>query len=168
MLRTVALLALFVIGTIGWRLLPDEQALDRETTIYEGVPTIRDGDNVRIDGVNIRLIGIDACELGQPARHAGAQIDCGTWARDSFREMIGPRSVRCESTERDVYERPLAVCYVGEREINRALVRNGYAFPYARGSDYEAEADEARSAGRGLWLFEEVQDPSDYRRRMRS
>ena len=88
---------------------------------------------MRIDGENTRLVGIDACELGQPARLGGALIDCGIWARDSFREMIGPRSIRCESTERDVYDRPLAICYTDERELNRALVENGYVFPYARG-----------------------------------
>ena len=136
-----------------------------EITVYEGVPTIRDGDNVKIGGVNIRLLGIDACELGQPARSADTEIDCGIWARDHFRDMVGPRSVRCESTERDVYDRPLAICYTGQREINRALVENGYVFLYDRGSAYEAELDEARDAGRGIWLFEEVEHPSDYRRK---
>ena len=42
--------------------------LEKEISVYEGVPKIRDGDNVKIHGVDIRLLGIDACELGQPAR----------------------------------------------------------------------------------------------------
>ncbi|WP_299820645.1 thermonuclease family protein [uncultured Jannaschia sp.] len=134
-----ALLVALAAG-VGWQLTSNQADTEDPVTVYEGVPTIRDGDNVNIGGVNIRLVGIDACELGQPARWAGAEIDCRTWARDSFRELVGPRSVRCESTERDVYDRPLAICYTGKRELNQVLVRNGIVFPYARGSDYEAEA----------------------------
>ena len=168
MLRVVAAVLVALAAGVGWQLTSDQANTERPVTVYEGVPTIRDGDNVRIDGVNIRLVGIDACELGQPARRAGAGIDCGTWPRDSFRELVGPRSVRCESTERDVYDRPLAICYTGERELNRVLVRNGIAFPYALGSDYNAEAEEARTARRGIWLFEGLDEPSDYRRAQRS
>jgi endonuclease YncB( thermonuclease family) len=160
----VAALLVALAAGVGWQLTSDQAETERPVTVFEGVPTIRDGDNVNIGGVNIRLIGIDACELGQPARRAGAEIDCGTWARDSFRELVGPRSVRCESTERDVYDRPLAICYTGDRELNRVLVRNGIAFPYARGSDYQAEADDARAARRGIWLFDDLEEPSDYRR----
>ena len=58
-------------------MISDPAETERPITVYEGVPTIRDGDNVRIDGVNIRFLGIDACELAQPARRAGAGIDCG-------------------------------------------------------------------------------------------
>ena len=101
----IALLVALAAG-VRWQLTSDRTASERPVTVHEGVPTIRDGDNVRIDGVNIRLRGIDACELDQPARWAGAGIDCGAWARDGFRERVGPRSVRCESTERDVYDRP--------------------------------------------------------------
>lgn len=162
------ILFLALATSVGWQWTSDRADTERPLTIYEGVPTIRDGDNVKIDGENIRLLGIDACELGQPARFAGAEIDCGIWARDSFRELVGPRSVRCESTGRDVYDRPLAICYTGERELNRALVENGIAFPYARESDYRAEARAAQAAGRGLWLFEDVEEPSDYRRRKRN
>ncbi|WP_299844489.1 thermonuclease family protein [uncultured Jannaschia sp.] len=168
MLRVVAALLVALAAGVGWQLTSDQAETERPVTVYEGVPTIRDGDNVNIGGVNIRLVGIDACELGQPAWWAGAEIDCGTWARDSFRELVGPRSVRCESTERDVYDRPLAICYTGERELNPVLVRNGIAFPYARGSDYNAEAEEARTARRGIWLFEGLDEPSDYRRARRS
>lgn len=169
MLRSVTALALLVFGGLATcENLSNQTSNDAETvTIYEGVPTIRDGDNVKIDGENIRLAGIDACELGQLARLAGREIDCGIWARDHFRDMIGPRTVRCESTERDFYDRPLATCYTGDRNLNRALVENGYAFPYARETDYGAEAEEARSAKRGIWLFEEVEDSSDYRSRQR-
>ena len=165
MLRMAAAIVVLAFG--GLSTCRDTDNEDKEVTVYEGVPTIRDGDNVRIDGENIRLLGIDACELGQPARLAGARIDCGIWARDSFREMVGPRSIRCESTERDVYDRPLAIFYSGERELNRALVENGYVFPYAQESDYRTEAKAAQAAGRGLWQFQEVEDPSEYRRRMR-
>ncbi len=168
MLKPAAAIALFALGSLAACQDQSGPGAEETVTVYEGVPTIRDGDNVRIDGENIRLAGIDACELGQPATLAGVKIDCGIWARDSFREMVGPRSVRCESTERDFYDRPLATCYTGERNLNRALVENGVVFPYARESDYREEAKDAQAAGRGLWLFEDVEEPSDYRRRQRS
>ncbi len=170
MLKSVTALALLAFGGLATcENLSDQASNDAVTvTIYEGLPAIRDGDNVNIDGENIRLVGIDACELGQPARFANHEIDCGIWARDNFRSMIGPRSVRCESTERDFYDRPLAVCYTGQREINRALVQNGYAFAYDGQSPYEAERDEARAAGRGVWQFEDFTHPSAYRRSLRN
>ena len=160
MLKSVAALALLVFaGLATCENLSNQTSNDAETvTIYEGVPTIRDGDNVKIDGENIRPSGIDACGLGQPARLAGREIDCGIWARDHFRDMIGPRTVRCESTERDFYDRPLATCYTGDRNLNRALVENGYAFPYWT-SEYKAEADTARETQRGVWLFERSKSP---------
>ena len=63
---------------------------------------------------------------------------------------------------------PLAICHTGERELNRVLVRNRIAFPYARGSDYDAEAEETRKARRGIWLFEDLEEPSEYRRAQRN
>ncbi len=138
--------------------------LEEEITVYEGVPKIHDGDNVKIHGVNIRLLGIDACELGQPARVGDTRIDCGIWARDRFRNLIGSHSIRCESAERDVYDRPLAICYSGRIEINRTLVETGIVFAYGRNSDYENEQDKARRAGEGIWGFQEVERPRNYRR----
>ena len=140
-------------------------SMEEEITVFEGVPTIRDGDNVKIDDVNIRLLGIDACELGQPARVDHTEIDCGIWARDHLRDLIGFRSIRCESAERDVYDRPLAICYNGRMEINRALVEAGIVFLYDRSSDYEVERDKAQKDGRGIWQFQEIEQPRDYRRR---
>lgn len=168
MLKPATALTLVAFGLLSACQEQSGQGTDNTVTIYEGIPTIHDGDNVKINGENIRLEGIDSCEIGQPARLANNEFDCGIWARDHFRSMISPRSVRCESTERDVYDRPLAICYTGERNVNRALVENGYAFPYARESDYRAEARAAQEARRGIWLFEEVEDPSDYRRRKRN
>lgn len=134
------------------------------TTVYEGTPTIRDGDNVRIDDTSIRLVGIDACELGQPATFANREIDCGVWARDHFRTLVGPREVRCESSKRGYYGRPLATCFIGKRNINRALVDHGYVF-LDRSSTYADARDEAQAASLGIWKFEEVEHPADYRER---
>ncbi len=131
---------------------------------YEGVPRIIDGDTFEIKGERVRLADIDTCEMGQTATLAGSLIDCGAWARDSISELIGPRKVRCESTERDFYDRALATCYLGDRDLNATIVRNGIGFAYKRSTRYRAEETQAREAGRGVWLFSDVEEPSQYRR----
>ncbi|RFC61824.1 thermonuclease family protein [Fulvimarina endophytica] len=140
-----------------------------------GPARVIDGDTIAIEGVenNIRLNFIDAPEFGQSCQNArGSAYDCGIVATDVLKKMIPEASVvTCEANGRDGYDRFLAVCKVGETDINGSMVASGWALEFVRYSDgryggYEADA---RAAGRGLWQgsFDKPWEWRDSRRQAR-
>lgn len=127
-------------------------AADRETATIEWVV---DGDTVRLDdGRQVRLVQIDAPEAGS---------EC--FGRDATRALIALAKGERVMLERDpalddvdTYGRLLRYVFVGERNLNLALVADGAAAPYffrrQRGryaEDLDAAVDEARAEDRGLW-----------------
>jgi endonuclease YncB( thermonuclease family) len=69
--------------------------------------------------------------------------------------------VNCAIEEIDRFERGLATCRVDGRDLNEAMVRDGFALAYGR---YESEESAARAAKRGLWASK-FERPRDWRRR---
>lgn len=123
--------------------------LDRtETRTLEGRVTVNDGDSLTIGAERIRLRGIDAPEYGQTCRRNGADYPCGRRALDSLATLIGGMPVSCSGWERDKYDRLLADCMAGGRDLNRGQVEAGWAVAYG---DYGAEEAVARRNGAGLW-----------------
>ena len=123
--------------------------LDRtETHDLEGHAIVNDGDTITLGAERIRLRGMDAPEYGQTCRRDGANYACGRRARDSLSTLIGGRPVSCSGWERDKYDRLLATCMAGGRDLNRGQVEAGWAVAYG---DYRAEEDAARRKGVGLW-----------------
>jgi endonuclease YncB( thermonuclease family) len=118
-----------------------------------GGATVVDGDTLGIRDQKIRLHGIDAPEASQRCtRPSGEEWRCGQKAALALSEKIGRRNVRCEGTKRDRWQRLIAVCYVGEQDLNAWLVRRGWAVAYRKYSkDYVSHEDRARQAKRGVW-----------------
>ena len=120
------------------------------------VEYVNDGDTLRTsDGRRVRLVQIDAPEL-----HG----DCfGKAALSALRRLAPPGShislVRDPALDaKDRYGRLLRYVFVGERNVNLALVREGAASPYffrkQRGRYAGAlldAVDAARVARRGYW-----------------
>jgi len=90
-----------------------------------GVATVIDGDTLEIHGQRIRLQGIDAPESGQSCDRAGRQYRCGQQAALALADGIGRRTVRCEPQGQDRYRRVIAICRLGEEDLNRWMVANG-------------------------------------------
>lgn len=130
-----------------------------------GTARVTDGDSLRIGAVRIRLHGVDAPELDQSCTDAaGRDWACGQWARDRLARLAEGRRVTCEVVEVDAYERLVARCSVGGRDLGAALVAEGAATAYRRYSDrYVAEERAARRAGLGLWRGD-FAVPEDHRR----
>jgi endonuclease YncB( thermonuclease family) len=114
----------------------------------EGRAVVNDGDTVTLGKERIRLRGIDAPEFDQTCTRGGAQYSCGRQARDALVALTRGRSVTCSGSQRDKYQRLLAICSAGGVEINRSLVADGWAVSYG---DYHAEEADARGRGTGLW-----------------
>lgn len=116
---------------------------------YEAV----DGDSLRRGETDIRLHGIDAPEYRQTcANGAGRDYACGKEAAAVLRALIREQTVTCSSIETDRYGRAIALCKAGDLDLNREMVRLGWAVAYTRhGVDYLGAEAEARAARRGLW-----------------
>ncbi|MHC5230546.1 thermonuclease family protein [Brucella sp. LJL56] len=123
-----------------------------------------DGDTVVLGKIHIRLKGIDAPEMQQQCVRAGSAYDCGKEARNILRSRIGRSSIRCEAEGRDQYNRDLARCYLGETDLNRWMVEQGWAVSYG---DYRREERDARSNRRGIWAGQ-FEQPSLWRKEHRN
>jgi micrococcal nuclease len=117
------------------------------------VDRVADGDTFYCrDGRKVRLIGIDTPELAQGAD--------GRLAREALRRLLPEgRAVRLEldAAARDRYGRVLAHVWAGDRLVNEAMVRGGWAMLYTVPPNVryvrrlETAQQEARAAGAGLW-----------------
>lgn len=141
--------------------------------LIDGRATVIDGDTIAVEGTapRIRLDAIDAPESAQPCVDStGARYLCGTRAAESLADIIGRNGrVTCTEKEKDRYGRIVAVCIVGATDINREMVRRGWAIEYKQYSDgrYSAAEAEAKSAKAGLWAgaFDE---PAEWRKSKRT
>ena len=118
-----------------------------------GAVRVVDGDTLRIGSRRIRLYGIDAPEHAQSCDDAGGRrYRCGEAAAAALAGLIGGARPDCAERDRDRYGRSVAVCTVGGRDLNRAMVAAGWAVAYSRyARDYEPDEAAARRARRGVW-----------------
>lgn len=129
-----------------------------------GSARIIDGDTLEVRGTRVRLHGIDAPESAQRCRSGGRLWVCGRDAARALVRRIGSRPVACEERDRDRYGRMVAVCRVGDEDVNAWMVAEGWAFAYRRYSmRYVADEMAAKAAGRGIWRGDVVA-PWDWRR----
>lgn len=126
--------------------------LPAQAEILAGHARVVDGDTLVIDAQKVRLFGIDAPEHDQLCKDAqGRDWPCGEAARDRL-GVLAAGLVRCAGRGRDRYDRLLAVCSAGGRDLNAALVSEGMAEAYRKyARDYVPEEAQARAAQRGIW-----------------
>lgn len=129
-----------------------------------GVASVIDGDTIEIHGRRIRFDGIDAPESSQLCVRGNAKERCGQAAAFFLSDLIDRQTVRCETHDVDRYGRDIATCWLGDRNLNEAMVAAGQAVAYRRYSErYVGAEGEARAAGAGVWATE-FEMPWDYRR----
>ena len=131
-------------------------------TLDEGPVRVVDGDSFWRGENEVRLFGIDAPESRQTCTdEAGKQWSCGRDAMRALKQMIGGRDVACEIRDTDRYDRLVAVCKSGDVDLNRAMIRDGWAVSFG---GYAALEAEARNAKRGIWRGD-FERPQDWRKR---
>lgn len=123
-----------------------------ETTIA-GAVRISDGDTITVQGTKIRLNGIDAPETDQVCiDKSGKTYACGIAARDALARLVQGRTVACRGKEIDRYGRRIMTCFVGQTDINAAMVADGWALAFRRYADiYVSQEQTARARKTGLW-----------------
>ena len=131
-----------------------------------GKPRVIDGDTIHIGDTKIRLHGIDAPEMKQTCRTSkGKEQMCGVLAKQALERLVKGQDVTCKGDTRDRYKRLIAVCYVGQLNINEQMVADGWALAYRRYStDYVRAETLAKSRREGMWRTEFV-TPWKWRKR---
>lgn len=117
---------------------------------------ITDGDTLTLlnsshQQIKIRLAEIDTPESGQPY---------GTRSKQLLSDLAFGKQVRVEVIDRDRYGRTVGRVFVGEKDVNADLVRQGAAWvyrKYAHDKTLFALEENARQEHRGLWALPETQ-----------
>ena len=118
-----------------------------------GISVIVDGDTIKISNNKIRLHGIDAPEKKQKCTKDAKDYNCGVVATQMLIKKISGNTVKCLTQKnKDRYNRFIGVCFVKQEDINKWMVRNGYAVAYKRYSeDYTLDENFAKTNKLGLW-----------------
>jgi endonuclease YncB( thermonuclease family) len=150
-------------GAVAAVLLAAFCAAAPAATLAGRVVTVHDGDTLTLlverTQVRVRLAGIDAPERGQPYANA---------ARRSLAARVAGREVTVDVRGRDNFGRALGVVRVDGEDVNRAQVRDGWAWVFRR---FEHDGvllaleDEARRGRRGLWRDAHPEAPWAFRER---
>ena len=128
------------------------------------VVKVADGDTITVlDASNtqhkIRFYGIDAPEKSQAF---------GQKSKQQLSNYVFGKDVIVKWKSKDKYGRVLGTVFVGGKDINLQMVRDGYAHHYKRFDNspaYAAAETDARQNRRGLWSDPNPISPEDYRHR---
>ncbi|MCB5246585.1 MAG: thermonuclease family protein [Candidatus Cloacimonetes bacterium] len=129
------------------------------------VVSIQDGDTITVlqgsSTYRIRLQGIDCPEKGQAF---------GNVARQFTSDLAFGKKVKVKYEERDQYKRYLGTVYVGDRNLNKELLKAGLAWHYKEYSKDPVLAGlevKARLDKKGLWSYPKAIPPWEFRRSKR-
>ncbi len=135
---------------------------------YRGKISIKDGDSFTLGNkLSVRLWGIDAPELAQTCVYEGKAQACGKQSAAALQKLAGNQEVICTQQDIDQYERIIAICVTTEGvELNEAMVKQGWAVDYTHysGAKYRLLEQEAFQAQRGMWQYDHVQSPREWRK----
>lgn len=144
---------------------PVEQsiAVKGDADISCKVVGISDGDTLSCltndkSQFKVRLNQIDAPEKAQAF---------GSAAKQALSGYVFGKTVGLKTNGTDKYGRTIAEVFVGDKNINKAMVADGYAWAYREymtDNDYGDLETSARSDTKGLWSEPNPIYPSDFRR----
>ena len=141
--------------------LDNIEAKSQEVKLISGMTKVIDGDTIKIGKKKIRLFGIDAPEKKQKCRKPWLSLSfitfnkdylCGEISTLKLKDKINGEFVTCISTKKDRFKRFIAECFKNKTNLNRWMVRNGYAVVYKKYSKkYLAAENLAKNEKLGLW-----------------
>ncbi len=143
-------------------------------TVEGTVAKVSDGDTLQLitpeqTKLKVRLYGIDAPETPKPKK-PGQPFGNQSW--QALKQKVQGRQVRLDILDIDRYRRMVSIVWIGNRNINLEMIKEGYAEAYReylkppfRSSFLSAEK-EAQRGKRGVWSLPEYERPQDFRRRI--
>ena len=117
---------------------------------------IIDADTIKLHDIIVRLSGIDAPEKSQKCqKYDDTLYNCGIHATNELKKLFKnnlEKEFYCEYNNRDKYNRYVGECYIGSINVNRWLVKNGWALAYRKYSHkYIEEEQIAKLNKAGIW-----------------
>lgn len=135
--------------------------------IIYGEAKVIDGDTIHIGKNKIRLHGIDALETNQKCFLKNESWECGKNSTLALIEMIKNHPVKCQVNGIDRYNRFIAVCFSSGKNLNKMMVKSGWAIAYRYYSkDYIDEEFIAKKKKLGIWKGE-FKEPYQFRKNNR-
>jgi len=143
---------------------------------------ISDGDTIHLETpeqtiLKVRLYGIDAPETEKINSHTGRISKpgqrYGEEAKNALENKIRGRQVKLDILDIDKYRRMVGIIYLGGRNINLEMVKEGYAEAYTEylkepyRKDFLKAEREARLVKKGIWSLYEYERPRDFRKRLK-
>jgi endonuclease YncB( thermonuclease family) len=126
------------------------------------VVKVTDGDTITVLTSNnkqekVRLDGIDAPEKGQ---------DFGEKSRQYLASLVAGKTVRIQYRNKDQYGRILGTVYIGNMNVNEAMVREGLAWQYYYNKDkkYKELQADAKAKKLNIWSAKSPVDPYYFRK----
>ncbi len=130
----------------------DITGLNNESVNIQEEIRIIDGDTIHINKIKYRLHGIDAPEIKQLCKMEEKNYKCGAKSKEFLVFLIGKKSVKCNKKNIDRYKRIVAECFAGQTNLNKELVRNGWALAYRDYSrEYIIDEKFAQKNNLGMW-----------------
>jgi endonuclease YncB( thermonuclease family) len=130
-------------------------------TLQGKVVRIADGDTITVlvdrQQVRVRLSAIDAPERAQ---------DFSQRSRQALGDLVFGKEVKVVTHGKDRYGRVIGDVFVGGIPVNEIMVREGWAWNFAKYSSSPRLADferQARLERRGLWAGKNPIPPWEYR-----
>ena len=155
-MRLKFLLAMMALSLPATLQIPIEASA--QTADIVGTAKVREGNIVQVGASRIRLGGIDAPSVDQLCLdHMGERWACGIAARDELIKHADNKTWTChirQAVDRQAvnHRRSVARCEVDGEDIQKWMVRSGWALSYVRFShDYDADEKAAHEAKVGLW-----------------
>jgi len=126
--------------------------------LIHGKAKVIDGDTIHINNKKIRLHGIDAPEQKQACMFKKNEWKCGQDSTNFLLNLINDKSVHCKIVDIDKYKRLVGVCFIDNTNINKLIVKSGWAIAYRYYSkDFIKEEEFAKNNKLGIWRGEFIE-----------
>jgi micrococcal nuclease len=151
-------------------------------TVTGTVTKVSDGDTIHVTTaektkLTVRLYGMDAPETPKINQRTAKINKIGQpYGEKSWMALdakIMGKLVKLDIIDIDRYKRMVGVIWIGNRNINLEMIKEGYAEAYVeylkepyRAQFIQAEK-EAKSARRGIWSLPDYERPKDFRKRLK-
>jgi endonuclease YncB( thermonuclease family) len=143
---------------------------------------VSDGDTIQVmdslgTKVKVRFYGIDCPETEKSNRKTGRVSKPGQpYGEEAYRALQGKlqrQHVRLDVMDIDRYGRTVSIVWLGDRNINKEMVLEGWAWAYKQyldrphASEYIEAEEQARTKRLGLWQQNNPQPPWEFRKALK-
>ncbi len=124
-----------------------------------GFPDVLQGDQLRFGNMVVELFGIRAPRPGMICRAGSVEFKCGAAAAQALDRIIENYAIACQQVSDSQLFPMLTECRMGQTDINRLLLRAGWAIVDMNSCEgnpncltYLSDQAHARENRKGMWM----------------